>query len=406
MSERLQSGPSVYDLLDTWAGERFTLEVAERLAYMPMEQLDHFEHHYRNWLPKLNVPPKRPGELRPHVPNMFHGVNNAGGLGVSLRDEVGIGTYNCFLFLYAHSVAMPSQLEPLFEMRRSWYSDPDNEWKLREPLFYTLMTYADLRPLAEQGALHWLEGPEFHLPMHLDPVDVGRLLEGVDVWSWDEIDLGPNRSWGNACIGATRALHELLPAISLVDRGLADLSLRHKFYRRILDLLVSNAELENRPNLTSPDSRLQRLIRLSVPNMRLPSIADMTSVRENEPTFISWRNSLTQALCEVDNLSDHNDIEYARAIMSEHLQPEIERLEKVIKGGSIKSSLATGVQAFGFAALGGAASTFTGGSLATSLVSSSTSGALTAICAHLRNRRERRQSCALLSHYMTFSSGA
>ena len=49
------SQPTVYDMLDDWVGERFSMHVAEQLSGMPPEQLDAFHAHYEQWQPRLRA---------------------------------------------------------------------------------------------------------------------------------------------------------------------------------------------------------------------------------------------------------------------------------------------------------------------------------------------------------------
>jgi len=102
---------TVYDVLDDWAGERFTLPIAHQLADMPLRQLIEFQAHYQDWQPKLRAKRLSPGELRPLVWNQFQAV---GVFASGMKYPPNRDQFIRLLLTYAHGVAVPSELQAVF----------------------------------------------------------------------------------------------------------------------------------------------------------------------------------------------------------------------------------------------------------------------------------------------------
>ena len=180
--------------------------------------------------------------------------------------------------------------------------------------------------------------------------------------------------------------------------------MRHPFFERVLNLMLADA-IRTEPRRQGKASKiLQSLVRVGVPTLEPPDWTDISTIREKSDQFFSWRTVLGEALRDATAMAGEDDLSGVRALLSEQLTPEAERLRLEVERSSALSSVATGVTSFGISGIGSALAGIVGGSPIPALVGSAGTGLVGGIQSHIRSRARRRASRALLAHYATFTA--
>jgi len=314
--------PVLYDALDDWCGERFDVDVAARLANMPLRQADALLDACKGTV--APPPPVKAGELRPVLPSsgsLPHASMYRTRCNMTNRDRM---VHLKALLFYAHSVTVVTDL---FGVMRN--------------LSDALMEIALLRPLSEAGAIHWMS------PEYLDVYP----RRGLGHEDWNLTGLPREFPPYNGRTLAWLVAEELDESLATADGGWGNVLFRYPLMRQLFDRDLGHL---NGAAAETPNMRLLDIIRQLLPVAPDISIADLTAVRRHDERFWSWRTSLGDALRVIDNLPA--DTEYwqdeARALLTERLAPEAEALRRRLKTGGPLASAVTGVATFALSAVG------------------------------------------------------
>jgi hypothetical protein len=423
----------VYDLLDDWCGEHFDTMVARRLTGMSQDQAESLWVAYEQWSREAALPAVRPGECRPYVRHL----NLWERIPLTRRDvEARIRVP----MLYAHRVAIESHLS--FRL---------NLWAHQgSPLFRLaalkeLALLADLRELAEVGAIVWLDSQSRWFseaardrPMLFDPMGFFALdlelnpripddklnWEGLGVTvSWAEIEgavrhlrvlgvagqdcerwlasSGSSRQRPPAQVWIKMAQYDVLGQMTWVEALAATLHFSTPVAEAVFERIFEMQRVAGSGRTMTADPVLGRLAAIVVPQDMTLTVQEMVALRKGSNAFDEWRSQLRVALASLDALpADQAEWRRAAALqLREHLAPAASGIEREVARSTLLSAARGGLGAFTVSAIGTTAALTAGGHLLPSLVSGSAAGVAGAIREYLKGRAAQRRKQAVLSHY-------
>jgi hypothetical protein len=447
---------TIYDVLDEWLGERFDVNSQARFNDLPADQLETlFDSYLANppglpntnpdeWIPFRSRRPFR-FETMLSVPlerRSMSGDRSVGGPFDLIRDDA-----LRQLLLYAHGVFISVPLKQVLDPRTpdtrysDFYGTNLNAISPLPPLpntaisagdrklatgdlarRYYLRNLAQMRPLAEVGAIHWLDsslpelqGISLRLPSHLhnEAAVVHQILGlGMDFNSL-EVPLRGKFITLSGDEGAQRMHHvvkttldELVDSAGPALRGLGHLHFRHPLLADLFTAMMNAGILLGDNMLTSTrkvpslaESQVSRqLMSLQLPNINHLDANSMVTIRANNETFLEWRNTLRRALTEVHAMGSA-DLDDAHFYLQETLTPEAMRVDRELRKSRITDRLTGSARSFSFGLIGASASLATGGNLTTSSVSAGVTGLSAAVVDWLASVKQRSKNKAVLAHY-------
>lgn len=421
--------PDVYSILDTWSGERFDEAAAQRIGQAPAHQLQHLLDHYDEGPPQASTAP--PGRLRP-----FYRPSYDLDSGVRLTDDS--RARRRMLLLYAHEV---SQISHVRTGIRAVLRHGDSH---RNGLAATLLDVAQSRPLAEVGALTWLE-PEAATPLHrpqfLDSergpfyASMVALTGSAQTIRWEDVDFAgapPMHTEGrflkpNILFSISPALDEMA---AVAARGLGAYFFPLPLVRQAFEwhLTTALAPPDERPGVlrahTFSDALLQtlgtsvgfrlagdsllldRLCSIPVPTSDLPTEQDIAAVRRNSDHFRIWRVDLHDALVALESLNEQGEAWSvgAKALLQERLTPAANALQRSAQDSSLRRVIRDGAATFSLSSTGLVAGSFVGGHLTSDFVAAAVTTGVAVARSALGIARARVDTAARLQHYLTFAS--
>jgi hypothetical protein len=342
--------------------------------------------------------------------------------------------------LYAHRVAIDSNLS--FRLKHWAHGGSP---LFRRAALNQLALLADLRELAEVGAIVWLHGQSRWFtkaardrPMRFDPMGFFILDLKLDPQipedelNWD--GLGVTVSWAEiegavrhlsredgaaqecerwlASSDSTRqrpparvwirmAQWDVLGQMTWVEALAATLHFSRPIEETVFERIFETQRVDGSGRTMAADQVLGRLAAIVVPQDMTLTVQEMVALRKGSNAFHEWRSQLRVALTDLDALpADQAEWRQAAALqLREQLAPAASGIEREIARSTLLSAARGGLGAFTVSAIGTTAALTAGGHLLPSLVSGSATGAAGAIREYLKGRAAQRRKQAVLSHY-------
>jgi hypothetical protein len=375
-----------YDLIQQWWGESLSTELAQRMVNAPLKQLCLFQDAY--WARgerSFPVPELASGHLRP---SLRFGLMDA----LAARDgppfDVAVK-----LLLYSHEVLLDDPLSSL---------GFDDRHHLRRSLDVLLK----LQPLAELGIVHLVHiASRARHPSKVRNYDaVERRIQDTDMSGFQELLVHARR------IGID-SIEDLMLQVLLETMG--SVRLARSFRGKVQPLARSEAEsvalqaiLEDAAAST-PDLRnmhLRKLAGMAVPSLS-PKISELVAVRRSNEDFAAWRDALTVALSQIEQIKEEDErwVAQASSIVDAELEAVRERVNAAVKRSPALESLRVGTAGFALAGLGalvGAAAG--GGKVLPALAGAGSAKAIEGAVNYMHMLRDRRQGRALLGLALSF----
>lgn len=290
---------------------------------------------------------------------------------------------------------------------------------------YYLSALAELRPLADCGAIGWFdvthEDPEYGLAAQ-QPKDENGLASLAREFENFPFDLTGLRAasqefrvlsrpifeqvgltWEQFIIQAVmRELDILSPSFLGFGQPYFRYPLIEQVVNRLLTLGVFRSELSVSQGIAGTDVDsfyTRRLVSLDLPSFDELDIATMAELRRSEDGIDRWRVGLREALNAAMAAPSHASLDGVQRLFEERMAEEGRRLHDRTKRGSLSALGSAASRSLTFGLVGGLAGASMGGDIKTSTVSGMASGVTRAVYEWQSARRSDRTDRLLLMHY-------
>jgi hypothetical protein len=427
---------SIYDVLDSWLGERFDEKSLARLTDLPLDQVESLFNYLVD-----NPPESPPANLISEKWVPFYSPSSRADVllipiterleleGKSLTDDHRLK----HLYLYAHGVCLPTGLFYALDTATEWrdiardsygygfgdYVDPTYGELARRYYFAELASH---RPLADAGVLYWsISGLEDGKPhRYRDPapsphstnITVESLLTSDPRPEFANLDLSDMPDFFPDAFSPL-ARHGLVVQLLLAElghslpplMGYGHLFFRHPAVMRLFRFMVQEDMFLQQIRLPSGVESAEQLVtstilRLDLPALDSLSIRDIVAIRKSNDVFAEWRSHLRNALGQAQVWAGVNDVNAVETYLRENLLPEAATLAARLKKSSALDIARASARSFELGLLGAGAGYAAGdGELAPTLASAAAAGLANAVHDWTAARSKVVVEKAYLAHY-------
>jgi hypothetical protein len=151
---------------------------------------------------------------------------------------------------------------------------------------------------------------------------------------------------------------------------------------------------------------LATLTQMNVPQLQ-GKIDELVTIRRSDDTFNLWREALSTALVQVQRIPHDRDKwqEDANAVLFSELEPLRLKLQRAASKSPVLSAVYMGASKISIAGAGAMTGWAAGGTLTSTVASSTATTALESAVSYFRTAKARRQSKAVLDIALAFQPG-
>lgn len=370
---------------ETWWGETLGDGLISRVRAAPDEQIDEFIDAVRHDQRPKNLPPLRPGNLRPIFLRSSRGESRSAGRDFSYASAA------LRALMYAHEAAV---------------EDPFRLVGSRDELVNALRVLTALRPLAELGVLHFFHASDrLHHPSRAHRFTSLNSPEALEV-----LRANPDLVAEMERLSALPASYDVQAGIFAARSSLGQ-ALTLVTGRDDVNLIATTAEEAvllpvglRAAALSSRDLRhihTEKLIALPLPDFKGE---DLALLRAESDEFHEWRTSLARALSYIDGIQ-YGDDKWQREseeVLSSELEPVRSRLQRAVDTSPALAAARSGVVNLGYTGIGALSGALVTGGVGGALAGAAATTAAEVGAGYLARLHERRRSRALLAVVMSF----
>ncbi|GAA5202017.1 hypothetical protein GCM10023346_47810 [Arthrobacter gyeryongensis] len=302
------------------------------------------------------------------------------------------------------------------------YIDPTFGQLARE---YYLSALAELRPLADVGAIEWFDvshqasdngalgrkqavrADRRNLALEFDgfPFDLTGLQHLSDETRviYRSILEGRGHTWEQFLV---EVVYDELAVLSPSFLGFGQPYFRYPIVEQVVTALLSKGAFRRDLPFTRSYSKMdvddlymRRLITLQMPSFDDLDVPTMAQLRTSEGGIERWRVGLRKALSSAMSAPSNSTMDTVQRHFEENMLEECRILQDKTKRGSIGTFGSAALRSITFGFVGGIAGASIGGDLRTSTASGMASGVTRAVYEWQAARRADRTDRLLLAHY-------